>query len=150
MVNPNRWSSFTFWINGMSVTQDNMYANLLQSQFVCHSCGLLKPRSEFYEAVTMCFNSLCASCRMAFIKSMKWRFHDDDSDLSEKQEKTIEQVPEHLLSRAFKIKHYFVGLKVVPQARWIAVSDNFKFAEKTCCIAKPIFHRTLLKDCYHP
>lgn len=134
----------------MSVTQDHKNANLLQLHFVCHSCGLLKPGAEFYESVTMSFNSLCTSCRMAYIESKKWRFHNDDSDLSGKQEKTIEQVPEHLLSRAFKIKHYFVGLRVVPQARWIAVSDNFRCAEKTCCIANPIFHRTLLKDCYHP
>lgn len=134
----------------MSVIQNQKNVKPFQLQFVCHSCGLLKPSVEFYESVTMFFNSLCASCRKTFLKSRKWRFHNDDSDLSEKQEKPSDQVPEHLLSRAFKIKHYFVGLRVVPQARWIAVSDNFKLAEKTCYIAKPIIHRTLLKDCYYP
>lgn len=61
-----------------------------------------------------------------------------------------EEVPEHMLSRAFKIKHYFVGLKVVPQSRWIAVSDNFKCSGKNFVTAKTITHRTLLKEDYRP
>ena len=62
----------------------------------------------------------------------------------------VKEVPEHQLSRAFKIKHYFVGFKVVAQARWISVSDDFKIAQDANCIATTITHRTLLKVTYNP
>ena len=62
----------------------------------------------------------------------------------------VKEVPEHQLSRAFKIKHYFVGFSVVPQARWISVSDDFKIVQDANCIATTITHRTLLKVTYNP
>lgn len=110
---------------------------------------MYRPYTDFIDTTTMTMSYMCSSCQKVHQRS-KLVTYSSPVDYRPNDMQMVKEVPEHLLSRAFKIKHYFVGFKVVPQARWISVSDDFKIAQDANCIAKAITHRTLIKDTYNP